>query len=224
MRRSPVRVPRGALPLAMMASALLLGAAAARAQTVSMGGSLGDKALLVIDGTPRTVATGSTVQGVKLVHVSANEAIVEVAGQRRTLALGGQLNVGGGADAPGGGSTIVLSADAAGHFWTSGIVNGRSVRLLVDTGATNVAMSQDEADRLGIAYRDGQRGLANTANGQVVTYRVPLTAVRVGDVTVYNVAATIVPLPMDYVLLGNSFLTRFQMKRENDTLTLVKRY
>ncbi|HEY9064498.1 MAG TPA: hypothetical protein VIO33_05910 [Burkholderiaceae bacterium] len=49
-------------------------------------------------------------------------------------------------------------------------------------------------------------------------------ALQVGDVTVYNVAASIVPVPMDYVQLGNSFQTRFQMKRENDTLTLVKRY
>jgi aspartyl protease family protein len=211
---------RRALPLTL---ALLVAAAAAQAQTVSMSGSLGDKALLVIDGTPRTVATGSTVQGVKLIRVSGHEAVVEVGGQRRTLALGGQVNVGG-ADAPGGGTVIVLSADAAGHFWTQGTVNGKSVRLLVDTGATNIAMSQSEADRLGIAYRDGPRGISSTANGQVVSYRVPLTSVQVGDVTVYNVAATVVPVTMDYVLLGNSFLTRFQMKRENDTLTLVRRY
>ena len=44
------------------------------------------------------------------------------------------------------------------------------------------------------------------------------------EVEVYNVAATIVPVPMDFVLLGNSFLTRFQMKRENDKLTLERRF
>jgi aspartyl protease family protein len=197
--------------------------AVAMAQTVSMGGSLGDKALLVIDGTPRTVATGSTVQGVRLIHVSNNEALVEIAGQRRTLALGGQVNIGA-ADSPGGGTTIMLSADSGGHFWANGTINGKSVRFLVDTGATNVSMSQSLAERLGLDYRNGQRGVSNTANGQVQAYRVPLTSVRVGEVEVYNVAATIVPVPMDFVLLGNSFLTRFQMKRENDTLTLVKRY
>ena len=197
--------------------------AAAQAQTVSMSGSLGDKALLVIDGTPRTVATGGTVQGVKLVRVSNGEALVEIAGQRRTLMLGGQVNIGV-ADSPGGGTTIVLSADSGGHFWTTGTINGKSVRFVVDTGATNVSMSQSQAERLGLDYRSGQRGISNTANGQVASYRVPLTSVRVGEVEVYNVAATIVPTPMDYVLLGNSFLTRFQMKRENDTLTLVKRY
>ena len=188
--------------------------AAAQAQTVSMSGSLGDKALLVIDGTPRTIAAGSTVQGVKLIRVSNSEALVEV---------GGQVNVGV-ADSPGGGTTIVLSADSGGHFWTNGTINGKSVRFVVDTGATNVSMSESQAERLGLDYRNGQRGISNTANGQVQAYRVPLTSVRVGEVEVYNVAATIVPVPMDFVLLGNSFLTRFQMKRENDTLTLVRRY
>jgi aspartyl protease family protein len=197
--------------------------AGAQAQTVSMSGSLGDKALLVIDGTPRTVGTGSTVQGVKLIRVSNSEALVEVAGQRRTLTLGGQVNIGV-ADSPGGGTTIVLSADSGGHFWANGTINGKSVRFVVDTGATNVSMSQSQAERLGLDYRSGQRGISNTANGQVQAYRVPLTSVRIGEVEVYNVAATIVPVTMDYVLLGNSFLTRFQMKRENDTLTLVRRY
>jgi aspartyl protease family protein len=54
-------------------------------------------------------------------------------------------------------------------------------------------------------------------------HRVSLTSVRVGDVQVYNVDATVVPAQMEQVLLGNSFLTRFQMKRENDKLTLDKK-
>ncbi len=196
---------------------------AAQAQTVSMSGSLGDKALLVIDGTPRTLAAGSTVQGVKLIRVSNSEALVEIGGQRRTLALGGQVNIGV-ADSPGGGTTIVLSADSGGHFWANGTINGKSVRFVVDTGATNISMSQSQAERIGLDYRSGQRGVGNTANGQVEVHRVALTSVRIGEVEVFNVAAAIVPVPMDHVLLGNSFLTRFQMKRENDTLTLVKRY
>ena len=62
-----------------------------------------------------------------------------------------------------------------------------------------------------------------TANGPVPVYRVMLASVRVGEVQVYNVEATIVPMQMPFVLLGNSFLTRFQMKRENDVMTLSKR-
>ena len=200
-----------------------LTAAAVAAQTVSMSGSLGDKALLVIDGTPRTVAVGSTVQGVKLLAVNGSDATVQVAGKRVALRMGSaQVNLGGAAST-GGGSQIVLTAGSGGHFFTSGSINGKSVRFVVDTGATNIAMSQAQADSIGLAYRQGQRGMGNTANGQVPVHRITLDVVRVGDVQIYNVDATVLPAQMDQVLLGNSFLTRFQLKRENDTLTLDKK-
>ena len=209
--------------LLCVALACLLAAAAASAQTVAFNGSLGDKALLVIDGSPRTLAAGSTVQGVKLLSVSGDTAVVEVAGKRIALRLGSaQINLGGVASA-GGGSQIVLTAGTGGHFTTSGSINGKSVRFVVDTGATHIAMSQAEAQRIGLAYQKGQRGMSNTANGPVPVHQVKLDVVRIGDVQVYNVDATVLPAQMDQVLLGNSFLTRFQMKRENDTMTLDKR-
>jgi len=62
----------------LAAAAVLLATTPAFAQSVSMSGSLGDKALLVIDGTPRTVAAGATVQGVKLLSVSGSSAVVDV--------------------------------------------------------------------------------------------------------------------------------------------------
>jgi aspartyl protease family protein len=207
------------------AAVALLGllAGSVAAQTVSMSGRLGDKALLMIDGSPRTVALGSTVQGVKLVSVSAEGSVVELGGKRVTLPMGGaQVNLGGAAS-DGGGSKIVLSASSGGHFLTGGSINGRAVQFMVDTGATTVALSQSDAEHIGLKYRDGQRGMVNTANGPAPAYRVMLTSVRVGDVQVYNVEALIVPAQMNYVLLGNSFLTRFQMKRENDVMTLEKK-
>jgi aspartyl protease family protein len=203
-----------------LALAALLCSGAAVAQSVSMGGSLGHNALLVIDGRPRNVAVGATVDGVRVVSVGGNEAVVEFKGQRVTLHLGdAQVNLGGKAS-EGIGKQIVLSAEIGGHFYSGGTINGANVRFMVDTGATNVAMSQDEADRIGLDYKKGQRGLTRTANGVVPIYKTQLTTVRIGDVQVYNVEATILPQPMSHVLLGNSFLTRFQMKRENDRLTL----
>lgn len=208
----------------LVAALLLACGGAAGAQNVSLSGRLGDKALLIIDGTPRTVATGATVQGVKLVGLGDAGATVELGGKRVLLPMGGaQVNLGG-ATGDGGASRIVLSATSGGHFWSNGSINGRAVRFLVDTGATNVSMSEVEAKRLGIDFAKGQRGYANTANGQVIAHRVSLGSVRVGDVTIYNVDATIVPAQMDQILLGNSFLSRFQMKRENDTLTLDRRF
>jgi len=206
-----------------VAPLLALMGAAACAQTVTLSGSMGSKALLVIDGTPRTIAAGASFQGVKVISVTANEAVVELAGKRVPLMLGGApVNLGGGASA-GTGTQIVLTAGPGGHFVTGGTINGKTVQFVVDTGASTVAMSQADADRIGLKYKDGPRGLANTANGQVTVHRAMLDVVRIGDVQVYNVEAMVVPAPMHNVLLGNSFLTRFQMKRENDRMTLDRR-
>ena len=204
--------------------AALLCAAGAAAQTVSMGGSLGSNALLVIDGKPRTVAVGATVEGIKLVSVTGNEAVVELKGKRVLLRLGdAQVNLGGKAS-EGGGKQIVLTAQSGGHFHANGAINGQSVRFMVDTGATLVAMDKYEAERLGLDYKNGRRGITRTANGDVPVYATKLASVRIGDVLVYNVDAVVSPAPMPYILLGNSFLTRFQMKRENDVMTLDLRY
>ena len=82
--------------LAAACAALLLGAPAGWAQTVSLGGTFGDKALLVIDGSPRTLAVGAKVNDVRLVSVQGGDAIVEVKGKRVALTLGGaQVNLGG---------------------------------------------------------------------------------------------------------------------------------
>ena len=209
-----------------LAAILMLCTAAAAAQTVTMNGSLGtQQALLVIDGQPHAVAVGSTVKGVKLLSLTASQAEVEVVGARRMVTLGaGPVRMTGGGGGGGSGKEIVLTAGSGGHFQTTGQINGKAVQFMVDTGASMVGISQVEADRLGLDYKSSsRRGFAETANGRVPAYAITLTSVRVGDVEVANVDAMIVPATMPYVLLGNSFLTRFQMKRENDTMRLEKR-
>ncbi len=190
-----------------------------------MTGGMGSKALLVVNGgAPKALAAGETHQGVKVVSVSADQTVVEVSGKRQTVPLGGApVSIGGGLGGAQG-TSIVLTAGSGGHFVASGAVNGRSVQFLVDTGATSVAMGADEARRLGIQFEKGQRMQSSTANGVVAAFRVSLTSVRIQDVEVFNVDATVLPQSMPYILLGNSFLTRFQMMRENETLTLTKRF
>ena len=198
-------------------------AAVACAQSVSYSGSMGDRALLVIDGTPRTLAVGATQGTVRLVSVNANAVVVEVKGQRQTLPLGGSPVSLGGANSAGGGTQIVLTAGLGGHFTTGGSINGRAVEFVVDTGATTISMGEADADRIGLKYTNNPRYTGGTANGNVAVYKASLDVVRVGDVQVYNVEAVVLPQQMPFILLGNSFLTRFQMKRENDRMTLDKR-
>ncbi|KGM42310.1 peptidase A2 [Aquabacterium sp. NJ1] len=197
----------------------------ALAQSVAMTGGMGSKALLVVNGgAPKALAAGDTYQGVKVLSVSADQAAVEVAGKRQTVHLGEAPVSIGGSGGGANGTQIVLSAVSGGHFVTQGQVNGKSTSFMVDTGATSVAMGADEARRMGIKFEDGAKFYGSTANGTVVGYRVSLTSVRIQDVEVFNVEAAVLPMPMPHILLGNSFLTRFQMKRDNDTLTLTKRY
>jgi len=212
--------------------ATLLVAAGARADAspaVSLNGSLGQRAgLLMIDGEARTVFIGQSANGVKLISIDEERAVIEVNGRRQTLALGATPARVGDAGAPStGGSSarqIVLSSGPGGHFTTSGSINGQAAQFLVDTGATAISISQIDADRMGLRYRDGRRIITQTANGAAPANMVLLDAVRIGDVTVRNVEAIVMPAQMSHVLLGNSFLTRFQMRRDNDVLTLELRY
>lgn len=205
---------------ALLAAAMAAGPCAAR--DVALTGSLGSKALLVIDGRPRTLAVGASADGVRLLSLADGQAVVEIDGQRQTLVLGGsQVTVG---TTAGQGTRIVLSAAEGGHYLASGLINGRPVRFMVDTGATSVAMSVSEARRIGLDYQQGRRVMIATANGSVPAYRVLLASVRVGEVEVGGVEAVVAPRDMPFVLLGNSFLSRFHMKVENNVMTLDRRF
>jgi len=195
-------------------------------QTVSFNGSLGTKAaLLLIDGEPRTVSVGDRVAGVRLLSLLDDRVVVEVDGRRQSLVLGASPGrIGNGEAAPNTGKQIVLASGAGGHFTANGSINGQTTQFLVDTGATSVAISQVEAERMNLRFRDGRRIMTQTANGPAPAHVVSLASVRVGDVEVRNVEAIVIPGVMSHVLLGNSFLTRFQMRRDNDILTLDLRY
>ena len=218
--------------LVLLAFAGVLGVAGAQSvapsvsQSVSLVGLLGPKALLVIDGgAPKALAVGESHQGVKLLSMQGDRAVVEMGSAKQNLRLGDvPVSVSTGGVQASSGGRIVLPAGTGGHFSAQGLINGKPVTMLVDTGATTIAIGKDEAERLGLAYKTGQQVRMQTANGASLGWRLKLANVRVGDVDVYDVDAVVTPAPMPFVLLGNSFLTRFQMNRNNDQLVLVKRF
>lgn len=185
---------------------------------------MGTKALLVIDGQPHTLAVGQSAMGVTLLQLSDGQAQVQRGGSTAALRLGGApARLSGTPTAGTAAQEIVMPVGLGGHFISNGSINGRAVQFMVDTGATVVALSQGEAERIGLDYRSAPRALTQTANGPVPVHRVSLGAVRVGEVEVANVEAIVMPAQMPYVLLGNSFLSRFQMRRDNDVLRLERR-
>ena len=207
--------------------ALLLAATGtlAQAQSVMLTGTIGSRAILIVDGSaPRTLAPGETFKNVKLVSMQGDQAVIEAGGERLVLRMDSPVSVASGSGGTPGGSRIVLNADSRGHFMTAGAINGKPVSFMLDTGATAIAMSAADATRIGIDFQKGTPVQMNTANGVALGFRLRLASVRVGDVEVYDVEAIVSQQPMPYVLLGNSFIGRFSMRRDAEQMVLEKRF
>ena len=203
----------------------MFGAMAVQAQAVALAGILGNKALLVVDGgDPKLVAPGESHRGVRLVSTQGEHAVLEIGGQRQNMRVGAApLSVGKPASTAGG-SRIVLAAGTGGHFVTQGHINSRAVQFLVDTGATSIGIGVSDAERIGLNYKQGTPVQIATANGVATGWRLRLASVRLNDVEVNDIEAVVTPNALPYVLLGNSFLTRFQMTRNNEQMVLEKRF
>ncbi|MEO7402153.1 MAG: TIGR02281 family clan AA aspartic protease [Burkholderiales bacterium] len=214
----PSRALRG---LAAAAAAGVM-ASTARAADVAVVGLFPGKAVVVIDrAPPRTISVGQrTTEGVTLVATQGDTATFDIDGAKRTLKMGQYYQ----ASAAGGSQRVVLKASEGGHFIASGRINGGSIRMLVDTGATIIAIPATDAKRLAIEYLDAPRARIQTANGSTTGFRVTLDSVVIGDITVNNVEAMVLETGLSQALLGMSFLNRTSMQREGDTLTLVKRF
>lgn len=181
------------------------------------------KALLAVDGAkPRTYSAGETHGGVTLVSASSEEAVISIGGKRQRLRIG--EGVYSAVSVPSERATVTLTPDRNGHFVSSGSVNGASVRFLVDTGATGVSMSVEDARRAGINYLAGTPGYSQTANGIAPIYKVKLANVRLGDISLNDIDGVVHDTALPVVLLGMSFLGRLEMRREGESLTLIKKY
>ena len=197
--------------------------ASLHATDVGLAGLFPGKALLTINGgSARTVAVGvATDEGVKVLAIEGETATVEIDGKKRILRVGQNVAVQSSGRGP---ATAVLTADARGHFVTTGNINGTTVRFLVDTGASMISLGASDARRMGIDASKGQRAVSQTANGQAAVSLVKLDIVKVGEIVLHNVDASVHQQDMPIALLGMSFLNRMEMQRDGDTMTLKKRY
>ena len=126
-------------------------------------------------------------------------------------------------DAPMIFSATELKADPNGHYFAEADINGTSVAVMIDTGATGVALSYDDAEKVGLHPHglDFDTPIA-TANGVVKAARVQLRRVEVDNVRVRDVEGLVLPDgAMQGSLLGMSFLSRLSsFKIENGVLYL----
>ena len=114
--------------------------------------------------------------------------------------------------------SVTLKRGLDGHYRAEALINNQKVDVLIDTGATGVAISQTIADKLGLKSIDAVR--TNTANGDSVGYMVRLNSVKVGGVEAQNVAAMIAPGLDGDVLLGMSYLGRMDVRLYKNEMTI----
>jgi aspartyl protease family protein len=121
------------------------------------------------------------------------------------------------------GRSVVLQAGAFGHYLADAEINGRRVSVLVDTGASQVALSFEDASQAGIYMRDSDfTQLVRTANGVARVAPIVLDRVSIGDITVRNVPASVSERgALGTTLLGMSFLRRLgRVDMRGSTLVL----
>ncbi|RBP48291.1 retropepsin-like aspartic protease family protein [Arenicella xantha] len=212
----------------LMIFLLLSISSVAYAKSVTAIALFNDRAMLSIDGTkPKIVRAGSSYRGVELVSSNTKEAVISVNGQRETLTLNSTTRLKHSLGAKPSASyaeEVTLFVNDAGFFESDGSIDGKGIRFLVDTGASLVVLSSEQAERVGVDYLSGQMGYANTASGTAPMYSVELDEVSIGGIRINNVRAGVIvgnyPLKP---LLGMTFLSRLNMNRTGNTMVLKRR-
>lgn len=208
----------------ILALLLVVFAAAVAAQTagVKVVALFSNKALLQVGERQKIVSAGETFAGVLLQSASGRGAVVVIDGETMTLGL--NQSIAGNFKKPNR-DKIRIVPDAQGMYFVKGKINGSPIDFLVDTGATNVAMSGRQARALKIDFKKGARSQAHTAAAIVEAWQITLNSVSIGDIKLSNVTATVIDGDQPrQVLLGNSFLGQTDMQQADSALVIRKRY
>ena len=223
INRRKIRI--GLRPLVFAALGMLCLQPAALEQ-ITVNGLFQDKAIVTIDGRQRVLKKGKkSPEGALLIEANSKRAIIEIDGERKEYRMGSS-RIGGNFKKSASGEKITLLPDANGGYSVTGSINGSAVSFIVDTGATLVSMNSNVARRLGIDFKlIGRESISLTASGTSKIYIVNLRKVRVGAIELQNVQGAVHDGDFPLVtLLGMSFLSELNMKREGRLLELEKKY
>ncbi|MBL4583590.1 MAG: retroviral-like aspartic protease family protein [Pseudomonadales bacterium] len=190
---------------------------------IQVRGLFNRSAILTINGKQRMMRQGSvSPEGVTLVSADSRSAVVAVNGRTQTLRLSGKI---GAQFAKASRREVLIPLNAYGQYLTDGFINGQSAELLVDTGASVVAMSERQANLLGIEYiTKGIPGYVETASEKVASYQVTLDQIDIGGLKAYNVQAVVLKgdLPSK-ILLGMSYLRNVELRERQGMLNLLEK-
>ncbi|MCQ4240234.1 retropepsin-like aspartic protease family protein [Stutzerimonas stutzeri] len=199
---------------------LLVAAHATAAPRLQVVGLFPGAAVLNVDGQRKLVRVGQIGPGgVQVISADGKGAVLRVEGVERHYDLSRELSAG---YAEPERKQLSIAKGQGGHYWIAGSINGQPVQFLVDTGATSVAINENQARRLGIDYRVvGKQIVVGTASGTAKAWQVHLNSVKVGAIDVMGVEAVVVEgsAPTE-ALLGMSFLGRVSWREDQGVLRL----
>ena len=192
-------------------------------ENIEVQALMGGMVVVLIDGERATIKKNQTSShGLKLISSTTSSAVIEFNGKQNTYKIGTSI------------STVYseresiseqIIIDNYGMFKSYGSINGQSIRLLIDTGATSVAMSAKQARKLGIQYRlKGKPITTSTASGLAKGWRVKLKNVRLGKLVEHNIDGVV--LEGDYpseVLLGMSFLNKMRVEKVLNKMIITQK-
>ncbi len=207
-----------------IAGLLLFVSMLAHATEITVMALFKDKAMLVIDGKKRFVKKDKrTPEGVLLISANSEVAILEVDGKTDKYPLGTYISATPAEPPEKEGFRMHQKSD--GHYRPIGSINGYTVKFMVDTGATTIAMNSFQAKRLGLKYKKGTPVQVGTANGVAFGYKLKLNTVKLGHITVRNVESIVLEgsSPSE-VLLGMSFLNEVEVTQKGKVMVFKKKF
>jgi len=187
-----------------------------------------DRAMLSINGgKPKIIRAGKTYAGVKLISSNTSEAVIEIDGKREKITLNSSLVLNEQLGAKASSSyaqSIELFVNERGFFQSQGEINGKEIVFLVDTGANLVVLNSIAANRIGLSYKDGEKTQAATASGVAPMFLVNVETMSIGGIVLNNIQTGVIEGSFpESPLLGMSFLSRLNMERNGDVMTLKRR-
>ncbi|MEM9256475.1 MAG: TIGR02281 family clan AA aspartic protease [Pseudomonadota bacterium] len=136
-------------------------------------------AVLTIDGQRMTLRAGEGFAGVTLIRADANEATLQINDQTISAGISEHITA---AYEVAEAVTFTIPRDEFNQYQTTALINGRAIRVLVDTGASFIALNGREAAAMGLDYLSGTTTPVQTASGMTQAFLVNLESVSVGGI------------------------------------------
>ena len=188
------------------------------------------KAMINLDGKRMILKAGQEKKGILLISTDtyAQTAEFEVNNVREIYAMSRQI---GGGYQEVKAKEVMIRPDVRGNYLTQGLINGKRVDFLVDTGASSIALSQSLAKSLGINYQvNATKIKVKTASAIVDAYQVKFDNVAIDSIKLTNVDGIVIPdsQPIanqkEFALLGMSFLGRLELEKKQNLMLLRQNF